>query len=399
MNKLIVPFILALILTSSCSKKASEIADNTVTQSPTPEPTILNAKLPNFCEGHECPEGIVAVKTSDKSKTCAGIPKSTTEVLVSQNCLGEEVDLNIQTPDGLLIKVDSIEEEITNEFDDKVLKLNLSKELSTTSNISIPDEENKIVKLFNFNELGELNTQECELTYASLAYANSFNNESQLLNIKNCDGVKEGSLISQDGNVIGFLTKKNSEIELYEGISLSGTNNNYSLRDKIDEISVYSYSDDILVYSVLIQEYPSYEVNDTIQDVKINEDGQSITLETRCFRKKVDFVTTDSKYVLDFQNDILELNDDTKLIVENIHSIIPQKFIFKLAPDESSEIVDSEYYILYGDIRYAATLKVTEYIGDDPHGHYNPNNYVTVEKYLYIGESKSLKAYKIKWCK
>lgn len=340
MNKLIVPFILALILTSSCSKKASEIADNTVTQSPTPEPTILNAKLPNFCEGHECPEGIVAIKTSDKLKTCAGIPKSTTEVLVSQNCLGEEVDLNIQTPDGLLIKVDSIEEEITNEFDDKVLKLNLSKELSTTSNISIPGEENKMVKLFNFNELGELNTQECELTYASLAYANSFNNESQLLNIKNCDGVKEGSLISQDGNVIGFLTKKNSEIELYEGINIGGEYQNINLMTKIEELSYQIATDSVLQIGYMAFAYPINDFETLKEQVTFERDSFSFSSTLICFKQGQDAIHNDIKTTIIFDNSIQELNENTRDFTFTTKNYIPRKDIFfgyKLAPQISSK--------------------------------------------------------------
>lgn len=319
MNKLIAPLLLILIFaTSSCSDDAKKGIQNIARQDSeqtstdvTGDKTILNAGLGNFCEGHECPDGIVAVKTNTKKLTCAGIVKSENEVLISNNCATKDDNFNVQITEGKLLKVSSVEEELTNEFGNKVLKLNLDEKISSTANIDLPELDDHNVTLFNFNELGELQSQDCELTYASLAYANSFDNESQLLNIKNCDGVRDGSLISQNGKTIGFLTKKHDEIDLYEGISLGGVNP--SLISNVEKFNNIAFETDNIPFmfvGVYLEEFDLEPSN-----FKINKNKYGFTIEDNipeCIDYKLDPITP-NKLTLSYDSLIQEISIDTKV--------------------------------------------------------------------------------------
>ncbi|MEH0860049.1 hypothetical protein [Halobacteriovorax sp. DPLXC-1] len=353
MNKLIAPIILILAFTvTSCSDDAKKAINNIASQSEetlggiSHDRTILNPKLGNFCDGHECPEGIVAVKTEKKKLTCSGIVKSQSEVLISENCATENEAFNIQTTDGKLIKVTSVEDELSNEFGDKILKLNLEKEIPNTANIELPEIDNNEVQLNYFNELGELQSQDCELTYASLAYANSFDNESQLLNIKNCEGVRDGALISQNGKSIGFLTKKHNEIELYEGISLNGTNISKTFIEKLDYITIKLDSLDALAIGIFTMEYPLVELENSLLNIHFQYPFEFKT-RTNCFFDKPSKSVVDSNYRIEFGNNILEITNESKLVKEEFRVIIYKKelFFFEIEPR-----ILEDYYIYEGNL-------------------------------------------------
>ncbi|WP_412472088.1 hypothetical protein [Halobacteriovorax sp. RT-1-4] len=334
MNKLIAPLILIFAFSmTSCSKDTQKIIkSNTPTQSPVgpvvndSDKVILNAKLNNFCEGQDCPEGIVAVKTLDKSVTCPGIIKSETEVLISQNCADTNETFHIQTTDGEIVKVESVEEELSNEFNDKVLKLTTAKEIKNSASISIPNSDNNFVEVLAFDKYGALTKQSCEITYASLAYANSFDNESRLLNIKNCDGVKDGSLISQDGNIIGFLTKKHEEIALYEGISLEGEKKEIDILSKIDHISLSLESEDAFIFGYLAASYPINDADNVQENIYFNQKNFEFSTNLKCY-KNIDFVSEDKTYKLNFQNAILEFDEKSSLTEDLIVSYLPKSKI------------------------------------------------------------------------
>lgn len=364
MNKFILPLLVTLLFASSCSKDAQKALNSS-----TPlgdgqlqrDQVILTTKLGDFCDGQECPAGIVAVKTDDKSKTCAGISKSTTEVLVSQNCLGEETQLNIQTRDGKLIKVESIEEELTNEFEDKVFKLNLKEELASTSNISTPDSENNDVKLFHFNELGELKSQDCKLTYASLAYSNSFDNESQLLNIKECDGISEGALISQDGNSVGFLTKKHSEIELFEGVSINGVVTKYTIFEKIDSYSYKLTSDESLIIANQAVSYPLYVTDGYEENINFNPDTFTFSKIKKCYKPSFYEVLKNSSIQIIFNNDLQEFTDMTSIKFDIEFTYVPTSKFFQL--HTSQKIPNTNYIKVPGSIDKLELHKVKSPFG------------------------------------
>lgn len=355
MNKLIAPIILILAFTvTSCSDDAKKAINNIASQSEetlggiSNDRTILNPKLGNFCDGHECPEGIVAVKTEKKKLTCSGIVKSQSEVLISENCATENEAFNIQTTDGKLIKVTSVEDELSNEFGDKILKLNLEKEIPNTANIELPEIDNNEVQLNYFNELGELQSQDCELTYASLAYANSFDNESQLLNIKNCKGVRDGALISQNGKVIGFLTKKHNEIELYEGISLNGNNKSHSIIGKMDKISLNLFSDDAFIIGYLAASFPLNDADSIQEHISFNSTSFSFKTELKCY-KSSSFETEDKIFQIQFKNKILEFNENTYLEEEVLTYYIPKdKIRFPLGTDIRAHLSEFNYMKYWG---------------------------------------------------
>lgn len=332
MNKLIAPIILILAFTvTSCSDDAKKAINNIASQSEetlggiSNDRTILNPKLGNFCDGHECPEGIVAVKTEKKKLTCSGIVKSQSEVLISENCATENEAFNIQTTDGKLIKVTSVEDELSNEFGNKILKLNLEKEIPNTANIELPEIDNNEVQLNYFNELGELQSQDCELTYASLAYANSFDNESQLLNIKNCEGVRDGALISQNGKSIGFLTKKHNEIELYEGISLNGEEIETTIPLKIDSLSLNYDSDDILILGLYASVMPILEGEYSNQEIIFDKHNFIFDIRTVCLNSKLKEAYEDETIKIKFNNKLYEFNGFTQLEVLKNISYIPME--------------------------------------------------------------------------
>ncbi|MFG1493956.1 hypothetical protein ABMA75_10345 [Halobacteriovorax sp. ZH4_bin.1] len=402
MNKLIAPLILILAFSmASCSKDAQKLLNSNTPNTTQLEPTdsnsdkvILNAKVGNFCEGQDCPDGIVAVKTNDKSVTCAGIVQSATEVLISQNCAEPNNTFHIQTTAGEIIKVESVEEILSNEFDDKVLKLTTSKEIETQASISIPDAENQSVELLSFDKFGVLTKQSCELTYASLAYANSFDNESQLLNIKNCDGVKDGSLISQDGNVIGFLTKKHEEIALYEGVSLEGDKVEIDVISKIDQISLTLPLDsDVSIYAMILFEYPKFETDETIQKIHFDSNNPlKFKLETTCIKKGINKILPDSISELSFNNKIQELNEQSTLKVTNYQTFIPKEKVHLLKIDTNKKLnfLETEYYLSSVDINKLTTI---EQIIDTRRNITNlSNNLKTEIKYLYIGDTKEFSA-------
>ncbi|MFG1523138.1 hypothetical protein [Halobacteriovorax sp. ZH1_bin.1] len=356
MNKLIAPLILILAFSmASCSKDAQKIINSNSPSTTQLEPTdgnsnkvILNAKVGNFCEGQECPDGIVAVKTNDKSITCAGIVESATEVLISQNCAEASNTFHIQTTAGEIIKVTSVEEVLSNEFNDKVLKLTTSKEIENEASISIPDPENNSVEILSFNKFGELQKQICELTYASLAYANSFDNESQLLNIKNCDGVKDGSLISQDGNVIGFLTKKHEEIALHEGVSLNGTITSESIASKIDSLSLNYDNNDALVLGLYASVIPLMEGEYSNQEIIFNERNFTFEVNTLCLNKELEEAYEDEKIKIVFNNDIYEFNERSKIKVLKNIAYIPMKYSLVADFNQSlGEFNKSHKHIIY----------------------------------------------------
>ncbi|EPZ50526.1 putative lipoprotein [Bacteriovorax sp. BAL6_X] len=356
MNKLIAPLILILAFSmASCSKDSQKILNSNIPNTTQLEPTdsnsdkvILNAKVGNFCEGHECPDGIIAVKTNDKSVTCAGIVESATEVLISQNCAEASNTFHIQTTAGEIIKVTSVEEVLSNEFNDKVLKLTTSKELETLATISIPDPDNNSVELLSFDKFGVLTKQSCELTYASLAYANSFDNESQLLNIKNCDGVKDGALISQDGNVIGFLTKKHEEIALYEGVSLNGTITTESITSKIDSLSLNYDNNDALVLGLYASVIPLMEGEYSNQEIIFNEKNFTFEVNTLCLNKELEEAYEDEKIKIVFNNDIYEFNERSKIKVLKNIAYIPMKYSLVADFNQSlGEFNKSHKHIIY----------------------------------------------------
>ncbi|MFG1482342.1 hypothetical protein ABMA79_13560 [Halobacteriovorax sp. HFRX-2_2] len=358
MNKLIAPLILILAFSmASCSKDAQKLLSTNTPSTTQLEPTdghsdkvILNAKVGNFCEGHDCPDGIVAVKTNDKSVTCAGIVQSATEVLISQNCAEANNTFHVQTTAGEIIKVESVEETLSNEFDDKVLKLTTSKEIETQASISIPDAENQTVELLSFDKFGVLTKQSCELTYASLAYANSFDNESQLLNIKNCDGVKDGSLISQDGNVIGFLTKKHEEIALYEGVSLEGIYFKTNILNKIDKISLSLISEDAFIFGYLAASYPLNDADNVQETISFNEKTMEFKTTLKCY-KNMNFEAEDKLFKLKLDNRILEFNNESVLIDKLIASYIPKsKVNIPLRSGIQQKYKDYNYLKYYGNI-------------------------------------------------
>ncbi len=354
MNKLIAPLILILAFSmASCSKDAQKLLNSNTPNTTQLEPTdsnsdkvILNAKVGNFCEDHDCPDGIVAVKTNDKSVTCAGIVQSATEVLISQNCAEANNTFHIQTTAGEIIKVESVEETLSNEFNDKVLKLTTSKGIETQASISIPDAENQSVELLSFDKFGVLTKQSCELTYASLAYANSFDNESQLLNIKNCDGVKDGSLISQDGNVIGFLTKKHEEIALYEGVSLEGDRKDIDILEKIDNITIDLESVDPFIINMFITEYPLLELEDSLLDINYKYPDTFYT-KTKCFTKTPVTTSIESNYKVIFDNNIYEINEKTELLKENYAAYVVKSELFIF---NEANFKESDFYYYEGDI-------------------------------------------------
>ncbi|MFG1500416.1 hypothetical protein ABMA70_09425 [Halobacteriovorax sp. XZX-3] len=399
MNKLIAPLILIFAFSmASCSKDTQKIIkSNTPTQSPVgpvvndSDKVILNAKLNNFCEGQDCPEGIVAVKTLDKSVTCPGIIKSETEVLISQNCADTNETFHIQTTDGDIVKVESVEEELSNEFNDKVLKLTTAKEIKNSASISIPNSDNNFVEVLAFDKYGALTKQSCEITYASLAYANSLDNESQLLNIKNCDGVKDGSLISQDGNIIGFLTKKHEEIALYEGISLEGELKEIDILSKIDQISLELPLDSsVSIFSMILFEYPLFETDETIQEIHFdNNNPLTFKLETICIKKGINKILPDSISKLNLNNNILELNEETTLSIEDFQTYIPKDKVHLLNLDLSEDRVylDREYYIALGDIDKLTTIE--QNISTTRNVNILPGQINIVSKYLYIGDTNN----------
>ncbi|POB13188.1 hypothetical protein [Halobacteriovorax sp. DA5] len=408
MNKLIAPLILILAFSlASCSKDTQRIIkSNTPAQSPVgptvsdSDKVILNAKLGNFCEGLDCPEGIVAVKTLDKSVTCPGIIKSETEVLISQNCADTNETFHIQTTDGEIVKVASVEEELSNEFNDKVLKLTTAKEIKSLASISIPSSDNNSVEVLAFDKYGALTKQSCEITYASLAYANSFDNESQLLNIKNCDGVKDGSLISQDGNVIGFLTKKHDEIALYEGISLEGSRSNNNYIEKIDNITNHLDNEDLWVYSFTLNEASPIEMKNSYQKTIISSDLTNIKLITECIKNDFDEVLIDNIFKLSFNNEILEISKDSTVTIENHQAFVSKNKIKVISFSDNSKIIDSDYYVFKGDIKDLQTINENKYIGDDKIGSkFDLNNYTSISYYLYSGETDIFHSVNLPKCK
>ena len=397
MNKLIAPLILILAFSmASCSKDAQKIINSNSPSTTQLEPTdgnsnkvILNAKVGNFCEGQECPDGIVAVKTNDKSITCAGIVESATEVLISQNCAEASNTFHIQTTAGEIIKVTSVEEVLSNEFNDKVLKLTTSKEIENEASISIPDPENNSVEILSFNKFGELQKQICELTYASLAYANSFDNESQLLNIKNCDGVKDGSLISQDGNVIGFLTKKHEEIALYEGISLEGELKDISIMTKTEELSYNFTSNDHMFIALYAFSYPFIDGDLGIERVYFNNKDFSFTTKLRCIKHGQQPQTNDENNKVIFDNEILEINENTKLETTLIKTYIPLSQVNQDPKLASILFKKFNYMTTETPISYVKKMKIK-----------NPfdNTSVLYEKYIFEIE-KGHKLINIEKCK
>ncbi|MFG1487441.1 hypothetical protein ABMA77_15305 [Halobacteriovorax sp. RZ-1] len=402
MNKLIAPLILILAFSvTSCSKDAQKLLSTNTPSTTQFEPTdghsdkvILNAKVGNFCEGHDCPDGIVAVKTNDKSVTCAGIVQSATEVLISQNCAEANNTFHIQTTAGEIIKVESVEETLSNEFNDKVLKLTTSKEIETQASISIPDAENQSVELLSFDKFGVLTKQSCELTYASLAYANSFDNESQLLNIKNCDGVKDGSLISQDGNVIGFLTKKHEEIALYEGVSLEGDKVEIDIISKIDNITINLDSTDAFAIGMFAMEYPLMELEDSLLDINFIKPNRFVT-KTKCFTKAPQSTSIDSNYYIIFDNNIFEINEKTTLSSISHKAYIVRSDIFIL---NDADFKDHDYYLYDGDIEdVKLDFSKTEIDGPTLRGFNINTTRQEIIKYLY--DPKTFKKYNLEFCK
>ncbi|WP_412470471.1 MULTISPECIES: hypothetical protein [unclassified Halobacteriovorax] len=402
MNKLIAPLILIFAFSiASCSKDTQKIIkSNTPTQSPVgpvvndSDKIILNAKLNNFCEGQDCPEGIVAVKTLDKSVTCPGIIKSETEVLISQNCADTNETFHIQTTDGEIVKVESVEEELSNEFNDKVLKLTTAKEIKNSASISIPNSDNNFVEVLAFDKYGALTKQSCEITYASLAYANSFDNESQLLNIKNCDGVKDGSLISQDGNVIGFLTKKHEEIALYEGISLEGDKVEIDIISKIDNITINLDSSDAFAIGMFAMEYPLMELEDSLLDINFIKPNRFVT-KTKCFTKAPQSTSIDSNYNINFDNNIFEINEKTTLSSISHSAYIVRSDIFIL---NDADFKDYDYYLYDGDIEdVKLDFTKTEINGPTLRG-FNDNT-TRQEKIKYLYNPKTFKKYNLEFCK
>ncbi len=329
MNKLVIPFILALAL-ASCSKDAAQtlgtvgIQGDDVTKN---DVTILTTKLSDFCSFDkevECIDGLVSVITSDKETTCAGIAITENEVLLSKNCSLDLDFKKIQTRAGKLIDIERVETSLINEFGDEVLKLTLTKNIDTQSTISLPDSEDKVINLIHFNEAGEVKSQKCELTYASLAYANSFNNESQLLNIKNCKGVKEGSLITQGERAIGFLTKKHAEIELYEGISLEGERVNKTIHEKIIDISFAIDTEDSIFLAYLAFASPLNETPDVIENVSYNSFEFSYISKINCIKSISNIILSDSNNRIVFDNSLNELNNNTKISTINLKNYIPR---------------------------------------------------------------------------
>ncbi|MGI4991259.1 hypothetical protein ACRXCV_01420 [Halobacteriovorax sp. GFR7] len=402
MNKLIAPLILILAFSmASCSKDAQKIINSNSPSTTQLEPTdgnsnkvILNAKVGNFCEGQQCPDGIVAVKTNDKSITCAGIVESATEVLISQNCAEPSNTFHIQTTAGEIIKVTSVEEVLSNEFNDKVLKLTTSKEIETQASISIPDSENNSVEILSFNKFGELQKQICELTYASLAYANSFDNESQLLNIKNCDGVKDGSLISQDGNVIGFLTKKHEEIALYEGISLEGEKVEIDIISKIDNITINLDSSDAFAIGMFAMEYPLMELEDSLLEINFIKPNRFET-KTKCFTKAPQSTSIDSNYYINFDNNIFEINEKTTLssISHRAYIVRSDIFIFN-----NAGFKDYDYYLYDGDIE-DVKLDFSKTEIDGPILRSFNENTTRQERIKYLYNPKTFNKYDLEFCK
>ncbi|AYF43063.1 putative lipoprotein [Halobacteriovorax sp. BALOs_7] len=393
MNKLIAPIILILAFTvTSCSDDAKKAINNIASQSEetlggiSNDRTILNPKLGNFCDGHECPEGIVAVKTEKKKLTCSGIVKSQSEVLISENCATENEAFNIQTTDGKLIKVTSVEDELSNEFGDKILKLNLEKEIPNTANIELPEIDNNEVQLNYFNELGELQSQDCELTYASLAYANSFDNESQLLNIKNCEGVRDGALISQNGKSIGFLTKKHNEIELYEGISLRGENQHINLMTKIEELSYQIATDSILQIGYMAFAYPINDFDALREKVTFDKEQFIFTKKLICFKPGQDSIHNDNVTRIIFNNELQELTENTQDETFTTRNYIPRKEIFfghKLGPK-----IPLEYNFISTN---EDLMKI------EKHYFRNPlNNEILLEKYKFSANKHNLEI--IEYC-
>lgn len=385
MNKLVIPFILALAL-ASCSKDAAQtlgtvgIQGDDATKN---DVTILTTKLSDFCSFDkevECIDGLVSVITSDKETTCAGIAITENEVLLSKNCSLDLDFKKIQTRAGKLIDIESVETSLINEFDDEVLKLTLAKNIDTQSTISLPDSEDKVINLIHFNEAGEVKSQKCELTYASLAYANSFNNESQLLNIKNCKGVKEGSLITQGERAIGFLTKKHAEIELYEGVSLEGTQIDFSVVKKAEEISYQIATTDALQIGYLAFAYPINDTPEAIENVTFNEEEFSFTKVIKCLKKDFDIVYHDRQTTIIFNNSILEFNDETSYELKDLNTYIPKaKFVYT---SKYPYIPDSTYAIIKGSLNSVDVKLIidpndfrnildTLYVFDPSKGHLN----------------------------
>ncbi|WP_412463524.1 hypothetical protein [Halobacteriovorax sp. RT-2-6] len=397
MNKLIAPLILIFAFSmASCSKDTQKIIkSNTPTQSPVgpvvndSDKVILNAKLNNFCEGQDCPEGIVAVKTLDKSVTCPGIIKSETEVLISQNCADTNETFHIQTTDGDIVKVESVEEELSNEFNDKVLKLTTAKEIKNSASISIPNSDNNFVEVLAFDKYGALTKQSCEITYASLAYANSFDNESQLLNIKNCDGVKDGSLISQDENIIGFLTKKHEEIALYEGISLEGEKKEISIMTKIEELSYNFASNDHMFIGLYAFSYPFIEGDLGIERVYFDNKDFSFTTALRCVKPGQQPQSNDEHNKIIFDNKIFEMNEYTKLETTLIKTYIPLSQVNQDPKLASIVLKKFNYMTTDTSIDNVKTISIK-----------NPfdNTSILYEKYLFEIE-KGHKLVNIKNCK
>jgi hypothetical protein len=234
-------------LLASCSTKKGDLSSlqpdqPTLSKSEVPlvdtveEPrkeTFFSQDLNYGCEeGSECSNSValVAIKDEDnKIQTCTGTLADDSSVYITSDCLGEleltqvllcNEHVEVKSLDGTIAKCESIEVEYSSTSKETIALIKLDREINAEgTNIETISEESNSVKAISIVN-SQQKSQNCEVTYTSLANLKSLKPTSEYLDIKNC-ALEKSSPIFQGDNLVAITTSKNAEVELFNAVNAS----------------------------------------------------------------------------------------------------------------------------------------------------------------------------------